>query len=156
MVSGRCEVAAPDWRLTAVLERVAPGKALDLACGSGRHARWLVERGWRVTGVDIREDAPRGIDYVRADLEQHEFTIAPNAWDLIVCWLYWQPDLLAAIARGVRDGGLVALAGKTTGRFATSLAAYRAAFMGWEEIEAGENESVAWLIARKNQSDRHG
>lgn len=149
MLSGQCENRAPDARLAAVLEQVRPGAALDLACGSGRHARWLAEHGWQVTGVDLLEAGPAEVDYVRADLERHEFTIAPNGWDLIVCWLYWQPDLLEAIAAGVREGGVIALGGKTTGRFATSLAAYRAAFPGWEEIESGQNESMAWLIARK-------
>jgi len=152
MLSGQCENRAPDSRLIAVLEQLRPGAALDLACGSGRHARLLAERGWRVTGVDLLETGPPEVDYVRADLERHEFTIAPNAWDLIVCWRYWQPDLLAPIAEGVRGGGLVALAGKTTGRFATSLAAYRAAFPGWEEMDAGQNESIAWLIARKRRA----
>jgi SAM-dependent methyltransferase len=149
MLSGQYEAIAPDPRLTAVLKRLPPGAALDLACGSGRHARWLAERGWSVTGVDLLEDAPPGIAYVRADLERHEFTIAPNAWDLIVCWLYWQADLLAPIAEGVREGGVVALAGKTTGRFATSLAAYRAAFPGWEEMDGGQSDSIAWLILRR-------
>ena len=71
--------------------------------------------------------------------------IEPDSWDLIVCWLYWQPDLLPEIARGVREGGVVALAGKTSGRFATSLAQYREAFDGWTEIASGENESRAFF-----------
>jgi SAM-dependent methyltransferase len=29
-----------------------PGHALDLACGLGRHARWLAAQGWAVTAVD--------------------------------------------------------------------------------------------------------
>lgn len=29
-----------------------PGTAVDLACGTGRHARWLARRGWDVVGVD--------------------------------------------------------------------------------------------------------
>ena len=70
-------------------------------------------------------------------------------WDLIVCWLYWQPDLLPEIARGVREGGIVALAGKTTGRFATSLAQYRGAFAEWAEIASGENQSTAFFIAMR-------
>ncbi|CAM3173160.1 class I SAM-dependent methyltransferase [Prescottella defluvii] len=28
------------------------GRALDLACGEGRHALWLATRGWETTGVD--------------------------------------------------------------------------------------------------------
>lgn len=29
------------------------GRALDLACGEGRHALWLATRGWETTGVDF-------------------------------------------------------------------------------------------------------
>jgi SAM-dependent methyltransferase len=148
-----------DPRLTAALSGIPPGAALDLACGSGRHALWLADRGWHVTRVDIQwidvqridvqKDAPAGIDYIRADLERGEYTIASRQWDLIVCWLYWQPGLLRPIALGLRSGGCVALAGKTNGRFATSLAAYRAAFPGWREIGAGQDDQMAWFIARK-------
>ena len=28
------------------------GTVLDLACGHGRHLRWLAESGWSVLGVD--------------------------------------------------------------------------------------------------------
>jgi len=33
------------------------GRAVDLACGDGRHARWLAAHGWRVTAVDFSEVA---------------------------------------------------------------------------------------------------
>jgi SAM-dependent methyltransferase len=135
------------------LTGVPPGKALDLAAGSGRHARWLAEHGWDVTAVDIAmEDIP-GVRCIRADLENHEYRIVPASWDLIVCWRYWQPDLLPEIARGVRKGGIVALAGKTSGRFATSLANYREAFAGWSEIASGGNEPIAFFIATKKLVD---
>lgn len=142
-----------DETLTAALAAVPPGKALDLAAGSGRHALWLAERGWNVTAVDIVVEQVPGVQYIRADLGYHEYKIAPGSWDLIVCWLYWQPDLLAEIARGLRDGGVVALAGKTTGRFATSLAQFREAFKGWKEIASGQNESRAFFIAAKELVD---
>ena len=44
---------APEFASALTLNDTAPGRALDLACGSGRNARWLVERGWDVTAVDI-------------------------------------------------------------------------------------------------------
>ncbi len=85
---------------------------------------------------------------MQADLERGEFVIVPEAWDLIVCWLYWQENLLPAIARGVRAGGVVALAGKTTGRFATSLERYRAVFGEWTELASGENEAFVFLVVQ--------
>jgi len=138
--------AAPE--LISALADERPGRALDLACGNGRHARWLARRGWSVTAVDRVPAEIPGVTFVQTDLEQHEFPIIPGQWDIIVCWLYWQPDLLDAIAAGVRLGGVAALAGKTSGRFATSLANYRAAFPGWRELAAGESAGRAWFIGR--------
>jgi SAM-dependent methyltransferase len=140
----------PARELTDALEGLLPGRALDLACGPGRHSLWLAERGWDVTAVDLESFAEIP-NFVKADLERHEYTIEPDAWDLIVCWLYWQPDLLPEIARGVRPGGIVAIAGKITGRFATSLAQYREAFRGWSEIASGENEVRAFWIGRRGE-----
>ena len=128
---------SPAPELLSILSEVAPGRALDLACGSGRHSLWLIERGWDVTAVDIAIGDIPGAHCIRADLERHEYRIEPDEWDLIVCWLYWQPDLLPGIARGVRTCGIAALAGKTTGRFATSLDRYREAFEGWAELASG-------------------
>lgn len=142
-----------DEALAGPLAGLPPGKALDLAAGSGRHSLWLSERGWDVTAVDLKIEELPGIHYIRADLENHEYRIAPEAWDLIVCWLYWQPDLLPEIAHGVRKGGFVALAGKKSGRFATSLAQYRDAFREWTEIASGENELRAFFIATKKPVD---
>lgn len=139
----------PAPELTAALADLAPGRALDLACGSGRHARWLIDRGWNVTAVDREPAEIPGANFVRADLERHEYRIESDVWDLIVCWLYWQPDLMGEIARGVREGGIVAVAGKTTGRFATSLERYREAFREWGEMASGENEFRAFFIAMR-------
>ena len=142
-----------DSALTGALAGVPPGRALDVATGSGRHSRWLTERGWDVTAVDIQIGEIPDVLCIRADLENHEYRIAADSWDLIVCWLYWQPDLLPEIARGVRKGGCVAIAGKTSGRFATSPEQFREAFKGWNEIASGQNESRAFFIATKELVD---
>jgi SAM-dependent methyltransferase len=41
----------------ALGSREAGGRALDLACGEGRNAIWLAQRGWRVTAVDYSDVA---------------------------------------------------------------------------------------------------
>lgn len=61
---------------------LAPGVAVDLAAGPGRHARWLAAQGWSVTAVDF---SAVGIGQGRA-----------LAGDLPVSWvvadaLTWQP-----------------------------------------------------------------
>ena len=142
-----------DKTLTGTLGGLRPGKVLDLAAGKGRHSFWLAERGWDVTAVDIEIAEMPGVKAICADLEKHEYRIDANAWDLIVCWLYWQPDLLKEIARGVRQGGIAAMAGKTSGRFATSLGKFREGFAGWKEIASGENETRCFLIAVKEFID---
>ena len=49
---------AESWR--AVLDgphALAPGRALDVGCGSGRDAVYLASRGWRVTAVEFVDKA---------------------------------------------------------------------------------------------------
>ena len=139
----------PSPEFVAALAEEPPGRALDLACGDGRHARWLAERGWKVTATDLIPTVIEGVEFTVTDLERKGHMIEPGKWDLIVCWLYWQPELLPPIAAGIRPGGIVALAGKTTGRFATSLTNYRKAFPNWTELHVAENETQTRFIARR-------
>jgi tellurite methyltransferase len=110
--------AAPARLLIETAEKLRPGRALDLACGTGRNALWLAEHGWRVTAVDGAASAIRvlrdrvshehlEIDTAVADLERHEFEIAPAAWDLIAICYYLQRDLFAPAKRGVAPGGIL-------------------------------------------------
>ena len=49
------------------IRELSAGRALDLACGAGRNAIWLAERGWRVTAVDYSEV---GLAEARADVRR--------------------------------------------------------------------------------------
>ena len=104
-----------------------------------------------VTAVDILPVELEGVTLLQVDLEAAPFPIQAASWDLIVSWLYYQPALFPAIKAGLAPGGIVALAGKTTGRFATSLAEYRTAFAGLTELASGERENRAFFIARYNK-----
>jgi SAM-dependent methyltransferase len=53
--------------LYKLLERLTPGRAIDLGCGSGTHSLTLARRGWQVTGVDF---APRAIRLARKKARQ--------------------------------------------------------------------------------------
>ncbi len=43
----------PNRFVAAELEGLAPGRALDVACGEGRNTVWLARHGWHATGVDF-------------------------------------------------------------------------------------------------------
>lgn len=43
----------PSSTVTTALSDLLPGRAVDVAAGTGRHALWLAQRGWQVTAVDF-------------------------------------------------------------------------------------------------------
>lgn len=45
--------SATEAALTSRVDRFPPGRAIDLGCGLGRHARHLAELGWSVQAVDF-------------------------------------------------------------------------------------------------------
>ena len=56
-----------------------PGRALDVACGRGRHALFLAERGLAVTAVD-RD--PRALEGLRAEAARRRLTVEARIVDL--------------------------------------------------------------------------
>ena len=86
----------------------AGGQVLDLACGSGRHLRWLVAQGFVLTGVDRDGDAVRALQDLAevkvADLEAAPWPMPGRQFDAVVVTNYlWRPlwpDILSALAPG--------------------------------------------------------
>ncbi len=108
----------PSRLLVETAANIDPAKALDLACGTGRNALWLAERGWKVTAVDGSRTAIRvlldhaserrlNINAHVSDLENHEFKIKPAAWDLIAICYYLQRDLFEPAKNGIVGGGIL-------------------------------------------------
>jgi SAM-dependent methyltransferase len=91
---------------------IPPGASvLDIACGSGRHLRWLAARGLRVTGVDRDRDAlarSAGVaELIEADLESGPWPLEGRRFDAVVVTNYlWRP-LLPAIVGSVDDAGVL-------------------------------------------------
>jgi SAM-dependent methyltransferase len=90
--------ATPNRFLVSEAEGLAPGRALDLACGEGRNALWLAELGWRVIAVDFSSvaiekarrraaDEDLDVDFICSDLLEYEPD--PSTYDLVLV-LYLQ------------------------------------------------------------------
>lgn len=87
------------------------GTVLDVACGSGRHVRWLAARGFRLTGVDRDAAAvaplERIAEMVTADIEHGPWPFDARCFDAVVVTNYlWRP-LVPRLVRAVADGGVL-------------------------------------------------
>lgn len=115
----------PNRTVVAELSGLAPGRALDLACGEGRHAVMLAGLGWDVTGVDFSEIAiakararsveeELDIQFVCADLLRYD--PEPAAFDLVLVVYLQIPSaerrlVLAVAASALARGGSLVLLG---------------------------------------------
>jgi tellurite methyltransferase len=115
---GKYSTDKPHRLLIELAGKLKPARVLDLACGAGRHAVFLAEKGWQVTAVDnsavgieiARQRAKEKgvtIDFRVADLETGEFAIEPDAYDLIGDFYYLQRDLFVPMKAGVKAGGII-------------------------------------------------
>jgi tellurite methyltransferase len=169
--------AAPTPLLMETAAAMAPGKALDLACGAGRNALWLAEHGWEVTAVDgadaaieilrtrAREHSLK-INAVVANLENGEFKIVPSRWDLVAMCYYLQRNLFEPAKRGVAPGGIlisivhVNEPGEGDGPYRLRPGELEQYFTGWEILHRYEGKAtdpahrraVAEIVARRKSS----
>ena len=93
-----------------LIDRIRPGRALDAACGTGRYARYMSERGHQVSAVDLspemieraRPNTP-GVEFRSGSLEELPFP--DQAFDLVMCGLALTH--LPAISKAVSEIGRV-------------------------------------------------
>ncbi len=96
--------AGPNLFVADRLGPTKPGTGLDLACGEGRNAVWLSERGWRMTAVDFSEvavsrghSASSDVEFVVADVLTWE---PPRLYDLVlIAYLHLVEDDLERVVR---------------------------------------------------------
>ena len=87
------------------------GTVLDVACGSGRHLRWLAARGFRVCGVDRDAEAlsaSQGAgELIVADLEAGPWPLGERRFDAVVVTNYLWRDKLPRVVAAVAPGGVL-------------------------------------------------
>ena len=103
--------APSDWlrRWQALLR--PGGSVLDLACGRGRHVRWLAAQGFAVTGVDRDAAAVEPLrdiaEVIVADIEGGPWPLAGRRFDAVLVTNYlWRP-LLPLLRESLADGGVL-------------------------------------------------
>jgi SAM-dependent methyltransferase len=105
-------------QVSAWVERYAPlvppGEVLDLACGTGRHARHLAALGHPVTALDrdrqaLALAAGPGITTMQADLEQEgaAWPFGPGRFSGIVVTNYLHRPLMAQLAASLKPDGVL-------------------------------------------------
>jgi SAM-dependent methyltransferase len=124
--------AEPASIVSEWLPLLPTGPALDLACGTGRHALLLAARGqlvtavdWSGTALDIIADRARkaklpvskvdatalagsrarGLRLIQADLELIQ--LPGSSFSLLLCFNYLQRSLFPQMARALHPGGLL-------------------------------------------------
>jgi 2-polyprenyl-3-methyl-5-hydroxy-6-metoxy-1,4-benzoquinol methylase len=115
----------PNRFLVQEVDGLAPARALDLACGEGRNAIWLAERGWQVTAVDFSavglekarqlEDA-RGVhaEWIASDLL--DYRPEPGTFELVIVFYLQVPaaertPILRTAATAIAPGATFLLVG---------------------------------------------
>jgi SAM-dependent methyltransferase len=87
------------------------GEVLDLACGSGRHSRYLARLGFEVLAVDrdpsLFPDPPAGVTLAGADLESGPWPFPGRAFDAIVVANYLHRPLLPLLVSSLEPGGVL-------------------------------------------------
>jgi tellurite methyltransferase len=110
-------VQQPDEVLIRAAAGMPPGRALDIACGTGRNALYLARSGWSVFAVDISDVAVQHLNAIasteslRLDVQQCDLTssfpLPAGSFDLICNARYLQRDLFPSLQAALRPGGLL-------------------------------------------------
>lgn len=160
------EVPGPPPEFAAYVDQFpTSGRALELACGRGRGAAWLADRGLDYLGVDV---SPVAIELARQlvnslslstrcqfavhDLDEG-LPAGPNV-DLLLCYKFRDARLDRQIIERLCPGGTLAIAVLSEvdvgpGRFRARPGELNDAFADLETVEAGESDSMAWFLGRR-------
>ncbi|MEO8738882.1 MAG: class I SAM-dependent methyltransferase [Casimicrobiaceae bacterium] len=112
--AARGEIDAPSRWIARFAPLIVPGgTVLDVACGRGRHCRFLAARGHHVTGVDRDASSlaslatTAGVAIVTANLETAPWPFAGEHFDAVVVTRYLHRPLFPALLDALAPDGVL-------------------------------------------------
>ena len=149
------------------------GMALDIACGMGRHSKYLVSQGFEVDALDISSvaiDSLANLPHIHAKMVDFDTDRLPrNRYSLIVCTFFLKRSLFPQIIEALQEGGVLIYetfvadldntfsptdssflleAGELEGYFSQHLEILHSQEY-WGRLMRGEKSRKASLVARK-------
>ncbi len=104
-------VSAPsEWVVRCAPLIRAGGRVLDVACGAGRHTRFLIQAGFQVEAVDRDTSALASLAGVvarQADLEGEPWPYSAGEFDGIVVTNYLHRPLFSHLFEALAAGGVL-------------------------------------------------
>ena len=98
--------------LVAQYSKLATGKnALDLACGMGRHSKYLASQGFEVDALDISSVAIahlQNLAHIHAkEVDFDSYTLPKEKYDLIVCVYFLKRALFDQMIDALKPNGIL-------------------------------------------------
>lgn len=100
----------PSDFLVSFASSLPKGRVLDIACGNGRNARFLAQKGFFCECVDISEVAIsslKGMDNIlaiQADLDS--YVIKTDCYEAIIDFYFLDRNLFSQIKKALKVGGI--------------------------------------------------
>ena len=104
----------PNEPIKLVRDYVKPAtgkQALDIACGMGRHSKYLASLGFEVDALDVSSvaiDSLQGLEHIHAnEVDFDTYTLPKEKYDLIVCTYYLERRLFPQMIEALKPNGII-------------------------------------------------
>ncbi len=85
-------------------------RALDLACGMGRNAKYLASLGFKVDALDISPIAIESLKNIEniepKEVDFDTYVLPEDSYDLIVCTYFLKRELFPQIEKALKEDGI--------------------------------------------------
>lgn len=170
--AGEAQLSDPDPLLVEACAGLAPGRALDLGGGAGRHAIWLAQHRWHVVLADVSDEglalaAQRASEAGVTLTLRRESAAETVAWaqqpglprfDLVCVFLFLVRDQFPALPVLLAPGGLLVHKTYTSDhvrftqghslQYALDPGELACAFPGLETAVSRETNGIAEFVGR--------